>query len=260
MALVLASLVHTQRMDYEIISAYTVPMKTYLNASGYSLTLGEETLPIVIRRHRASRRIVIRYRPLDHSLRLTLPRHATIRQGLRFIEEKQSWIAAQVKARPKKAPLGHGQAISVLGKPYTLSHSGGRGVVHIEGETIIVPGAEEFIARRVKDWLIATARAEITRLAHEKAALLNKKIRRISLRDTTSHWGSCSHDGGLSFSWRLALAPYEALDYVVCHEVAHLAELNHSPKFWAIVEALCPDYRRWRQWIKQNGSELYGLM
>lgn len=223
----------------------------------HSITIKDEELPIVVRKHKRARRITIRYRPLTHALQLTLPRRASLRQGLHFIEQKREWIARQLEHRPLTVPFADGQAISVFGKTYALRHVGGRGVVRIENEHILVPGDAAFMARRVRDFLMVHARAEITRLVHDKAGILGKSTGKISLRDTVSCWGSCNKAGNLSFSWRLIFAPYDVLEYVVCHEVAHLAELNHSPRFWKQVMALCPEYQIRQRWLKKHGATLY---
>ena len=76
------------------------------------------------------------------------------------------------------------------------------------------------------------------------------------MRDTKSRWGSCSSKGNLSFSWRLIFAPEEVVDYVVAHEVAHLAEMNHGPRFWRLVETLMPGYARHRRWLDRHRAEL----
>lgn len=79
---------------------------------------------------------------------------------------------------------------------------------------------------------------------------------RIAIRDQKTRWGSCSSKGTLSFNWRLMLAPPAVLDYVVVHELCHLTHMDHSPAFWQAVEAVCPDYRDLRKWLKEHGSEL----
>lgn len=79
---------------------------------------------------------------------------------------------------------------------------------------------------------------------------------RITIRDQKTRWGSCSSRGTLSFNWRLMLAPPAVLDYVVVHELCHLTHMNHSPAFWQAVEAVCPDYRNLRKWLKEHGNEL----
>jgi hypothetical protein len=90
---------------------------------------------------------------------------------------------------------------------------------------------------------------------------LGVRLKRISIRDQTSRWGSCSTTGALSFSWRLILAPRYVLDYLAAHEVAHLIEMNHSPRFWRLLHRICPDMRRAKVWLDLNGADLhrYGL-
>jgi predicted metal-dependent hydrolase len=233
-------------------------MKKALDKSRYAIELEEGPLPIIIRKRPTSRRFVIRYQPLTHSLSLTLPRYASLRQGLDFVEEKRHWIASQLKEHAQKIPFADGQIIPVLGRNYTLRHIGGRGLVRIEGDLILVPGDADFMARRIREWLKNRARDAIVPLAHTKAAELGKTISRISLRDTVSHWGSCNRHHRLSFSWRLVFAPSHVLDYIVCHEVAHLDQLNHKPAFWKTVEKLCPEYETARQWLGKHGHTLYG--
>ncbi len=100
------------------------------------------------------------------------------------------------------------------------------------------------------------ARERIHLIAQSEAAALGVQYTRITLRDQRSRWGSCSSKGGLSFNWRLVLAPHDVLDYVVVHEVCHLVELNHSPKFWKLVEKRRPNYRDSKQWLDDHGWEI----
>ncbi len=83
------------------------------------------------------------------------------------------------------------------------------------------------------------------------------KYARLSVRDTSSRWGSCSSTGTLSFSWRLILAPQNVLDYLAAHEVAHLVEMNHSRRFWRLVFGLCPDLREVKDWLNVYGNDLH---
>lgn len=100
------------------------------------------------------------------------------------------------------------------------------------------------------------ARLVLTQKAGLYGSIMKVTYGRISIRDQKTRWGSCSTKGNLNFNWRLILAPEEIQDYVVVHELAHLKEMNHSPAFWAIVEEILPDYRKRRQWLKQNGGML----
>ncbi|RMD90830.1 MAG: M48 family peptidase, partial [Alphaproteobacteria bacterium] len=101
------------------------------------------------------------------------------------------------------------------------------------------------------------AREALAAACDRHAARLGRRYGRLSLRDTRSRWGSCSAEGNLNFSWRLVMAPPEVLDYVAAHEVAHLAEMNHSPAFWALVERLFPAHEAPRRWLRENGASLH---
>ncbi|HET8605907.1 MAG TPA: SprT family zinc-dependent metalloprotease [Gaiellaceae bacterium] len=100
------------------------------------------------------------------------------------------------------------------------------------------------------------ARAAVTEVAEREAARLGLSVGRIRIADQRSRWGSCSARGTLSFNWRLALAPFEVLDYVVVHELCHLREPNHSRRFWALVESARPGWRAQRAWLREHGPEL----
>ena len=109
---------------------------------------------------------------------------------------------------------------------------------------------------RVRRWLIAEARREIGGRAERLVHRVERPMRRLSIRDPATRWGSCSATGSLSFSWRLILAPPAVLDYVVAHEIAHLRELNHSARFWSEVAGLVGDSKAERAWLRRNGTQL----
>ena len=88
---------------------------------------------------------------------------------------------------------------------------------------------------------------------------VGRKAKAIRFRDTSSRWGSCTSDGTLSFSWRIMMAPAPVINYLVAHEVAHLKEMNHGPKFWRLCEELCPDTERCKDWLKRNGGALQAI-
>lgn len=102
----------------------------------------------------------------------------------------------------------------------------------------------------------ARARALVHELAENEASRLGLSFRRIAIRDQRTRWGSCSSRGTLSFNWRLVLAPLEVAEYVVVHELCHLREPNHSPRFWELVAAARPGYREQRRWLAEHGWEL----
>lgn len=89
------------------------------------------------------------------------------------------------------------------------------------------------------------------------APLLGVSYGRVSVKDQRSLWASCSQEGNLNFSWRLLLAPDAVLDYIVVHELAHRIEMNHSRRFWSVVERLCPEHRSHRRWLRKNARALH---
>ncbi|HLN39968.1 MAG TPA: SprT family zinc-dependent metalloprotease, partial [Xanthobacteraceae bacterium] len=143
---------------------------------------------------------------------------------------------------------------------------GMRGTVWAEvagdGERLLcVAGNAPHLDRRVGDYLRREAKRELETASLKYAAALGVAAKRITVRDQSSRWGSCSTTGMLSFSWRLILAPSHVLDYLAAHEVAHLLEMNHSPRFWRLVQRLCPEHDRAKTWLDAHGADLhrYGL-
>jgi hypothetical protein len=121
---------------------------------------------------------------------------------------------------------------------------------------IFVTGAPEFLARRTMDFLKAEARRRLTAAVTAKAAASGVKVRRLTIKDTSSRWGSCAFDGSLAFSWRLVMAPDFVLDYVAAHEVSHLQYMNHSKQFWGLVARLSPHSQTAIRWLQTEGPAL----
>ena len=109
----------------------------------------------------------------------------------------------------------------------------------------------------MRNWLIDEAKRDLDARVTYHAKRLNVQPKRIAIRDQSSRWGSCSTTRVLSFSWRLLLAPPAILDYVAAHEVAHLAEMNHGPRFWALVRKTLPDYESSKRWLQVYGLDLH---
>jgi len=150
------------------------------------------------------------------------------------------------------------------GVPHLVLHEPGRRgsvvrEISAEGPRLIVHGERAHLPRRLSDLLKKEARAHIEPLAHRHASAIGGRIKAIRYKDTRSRWGSCTADGVLSFSWRIAMAPPAIIDYLVAHEVAHLAEMNHGPKFWKLCKELCPDTPKAKDWLKRNGAALQAI-
>jgi predicted metal-dependent hydrolase len=216
-------------------------------------------MPLLVSRHPRARRFVLRLDALGEAVELVLPAWGSTREAARFLEQNRGWLEARLKDLPPRIAFADGIAVPMLGVSHRIRHvaqARGRGSAWIEDGEICVSGELAHLPRRVRDFLRETARCELNRRARELASRLERRVARVSLRDSRSRWGSCSAKGALSFSWRLVLAPEAVLDYVVAHEVAHLVEMNHGPRFWALVEKLTPDYRAPRSWLRRNRMRL----
>jgi predicted metal-dependent hydrolase len=214
--------------------------------------------PVSIRVSQRARRVGLRVDSGRRRVELVLPRGVPASAGLRFLAAKREWIAACLRALPQPVPFVEGAVVPVLGVPHRIRREGSPAlppVRIIDGE-IRVSGDPAYLARRVYDHLVFAARAELAPRAAQLAARIGREVARVDVRDTKSRWGSCSGRGNLSFSWRLILAPEPVLDYVVAHEVAHLVEMNHGPRFWRLVESLTPGSAGPQAWLKRHRDRL----
>jgi predicted metal-dependent hydrolase len=222
---------------------------------------------VQVRRHRQARRYTLRINAAKREVILTIPPRGSLKEARAFAQKHNGWIAARLGRLPEAAPFTDGAMVPLRGVRHRIEHRPGvRGTVWTEttvnGEPILcVAGAAQHIHRRVGDYLRREARRELEIASLKFAAALGVVIKRVAVRDQTSRWGSCSTTGVLSFSWRLILAPTAVLQYLAAHEVAHRIEMNHSPRFWRVVERICPDHERAKAWLDAHGTDLhrYGL-
>jgi predicted metal-dependent hydrolase len=220
-----------------------------------------------LRRHRQARRYTLRIDAPTREVVLTMPPRGSVREAKEFAQKHGGWIAARLKRLPEAAPFAHGVEVPLRGEPHRIvNRRGERGTVWTEtdgsGQRLLcVAGEPPHVDRRISDFLKREAQRDLDAASRGYAAQLGVSIKRICVRDQSSRWGSCSNTGVLSFSWRLILAPPFVLDYLAAHEVSHLVELNHSPRFWRLVKRLYPQLERAKVWLDANGTDLhrYGL-
>ena len=223
----------------------------------HELTIDRQRVGLRVRRSPRARRMALHLDPASGDVVLVLPTRSNLSQGLRFAEANSGWIAERVARLPPAVALVDGARLPYLGAGVRVRHRPEtRGGVWREGDEICVSGAAEHLPRRLRDWLKRQARAELGLRAHAAAARLGKSIVRVSVRDMRSRWGSCTSKATLGFCWRLIMAPEAVVDYVVAHEVAHLAEMNHGPRFWALVRKLAPGMDEAQAWLRQHGPAL----
>jgi hypothetical protein len=215
--------------------------------------------PLAIRVNPRARRLLLRVDSVARRVELVLPRGVPPRHGVDFLARHRGWIAARLEALPPPVPFVEGAVVPLFGVPHQIRRERDAAApsVAIVDNEIRVRGEAAHVGRRVRDHLVALARRELARRARLCAAKIDKTVLRVGVRDTKSRWGSCSSKGSLSFSWRLVLMPEAVVDYVVAHEVAHLVEMNHGPRFWRLVQSLLPfDMMPQRRWLKQHRNRL----
>ncbi len=189
----------------------------------YTLIVDNMTIPYeIIRSRRKSYGISV---APGGKVTVRMPLRGSERFAVSMVEEKRDWVAKNYlkmqAVSPKPSQKEKTPYERRLEAPYREA-------------------AKEYIPKRVAYY----------------AGLLGVDYNTITIRDQKTRWGSCSSKGNLSFSWRLILAPPKVLDYVVVHELCHRKEMNHSPRFWALVESIIPDYKTHRKWLKENGEKL----
>ncbi len=233
--------------------------------SAINIVFDREVYLVRVRRHRQARRYTLRIHSATREVLLTMPPRGSLKQAREFAEKHGGWIAARLDRLPQPAPFAHGTVLPLRGVDHRIAHRpGARGTVWIEeaGERLLcVAGEAPHVPRRVRDFLKREAKKDLEAASRNAAAMLGVAVKRVSIRDQSSRWGSCSTTGMLSYSWRLILAPSYVLNYLAAHEVAHLAEMNHSARFWRLVQRLCPSHERAKAWLDIHGSDLhrYGL-
>jgi predicted metal-dependent hydrolase len=220
---------------------------------------GDPEIEIELRRSARARRYSLRVPSTGGAPVLTMPAAASQGEALAFACSRRGWLLRHLGTRPTRVRVAPGAYLPVEGTPLRIVAGTGRSLLR-DANTLAVPGPEARSGARVAGWLKALARDRLAEASDRHAAALGRGYARLDLRDTRGRWGSCSSAGRLMYSWRLAMAPPEVLDYVAAHEVAHLAEMNHGPRFWATVARLYPGYTTPRTWLRTQGPGLHSYL
>jgi len=217
---------------------------------------GASAVHVTLRRSAQARRMTLRVSGIDNRVTLTVPRGVSDSAARDFVHAKESWIRSKIAGHIAPRQVGLGDLIPLEGTETEIIASTERRV-RLTAAGLAVPGDTGKIGARIKGYLKTLAQARCAAAVDVYATRLGKHPSGLSLRDTRSRWGSCTSEGRLMLSWRLILAPPEMLRYVVAHEVAHLAEMNHSPAFWATVEHIHGPYAVQRRWLREEGAGLH---
>lgn len=221
-------------------------------------------MPVHVTNNNRSKRLTLRIAPNGQSARITTPPHVDQAEINAFLLRNVNWLRARIARMPPPVKPEDGNVIPFKGVDHKIIHlDRPRGRVEaklITGEpTILVPGEVNHMPRRIVDFLKKQARQELNHVVNIHAKSLGVRPKSIRITDSKSRWGSCSSTRTLSFSWRIIMAPPEVLDYLAAHEVAHLREMNHSDRFWNLVEEICPHMEIHKSWLRQNGPRLHAL-
>ena len=187
---------------------------------------------------------------------LTIPKGARESEALAFAQDQRGWLTRNLAAREAPVSVDFGSSVPVEGRLARIVSTSDRHGA-LAGDLIEVPDSAAKPGAYVEGLLKTLARDQLATKSDAYAEQLGREVRGMTLRDTRSRWGSCSANGRLMYSWRLIMAPPGVLDYVAAHEVAHLVEMNHSARYWAVVQRICPDFEVWRKWLRQHGAGLH---
>jgi predicted metal-dependent hydrolase len=233
-------------------------------ATHFDLATERGNVAIALRRHPRARNYTLRVGSAKGAPVLTMPARGSLTEARAFLDRHAGWLVNQMGKLPEVQPIADSGTVPLRGVHHRIRHvAGARGTVTVvdeDGEPVmLVAGRLEYLPRRVIDFMKREAKRDLERAALRHAMMLGVRVKAIRLRDQTSRWGSCTATGHLSFSWRLIMAPPFVLDYLAAHEVAHLQEMNHSPRFWHLVESVCPETDAARAWLNREGPRLHAI-
>jgi predicted metal-dependent hydrolase len=212
-------------------------------------------IPYTVRRSSRARRVRVNVHA-HTGVEVVLPARAPERAAAAAVSELRPWIERRLReAREVRARIAaRAGTVPYLGAPLELVPQPGRTRVHRAGGRLLVPAGDAHPA--IERFYRRSARAEIGPRLDRATALAGSAYSALDIRAQRTRWASCSPTGRMSFNWRLLLAPERVLEYVIWHEVCHLEILDHSPRFWSLLERRWPDYREDRDWLRRHGATL----
>ncbi|MBV8658622.1 MAG: M48 family metallopeptidase [Burkholderiales bacterium] len=218
--------------------------------------IGGRDIPVLLRRS-ARRSVGLLIRP--EGLTVTLPNRFPLHQLDGVLRDKAAWIIDkldQVAQLPRAAQLMDGAEVPWLGEPRVLRIGQTRGAVTGDELRLTAHDAAGIPVALTK-LMRREARSFLAERLAQWASRMQLRYSEFKLSSAGTRWGSCSSAGVIRLNWRLMQAPLPVIDYVIIHELCHLVELNHSARFWALVAAVCPDWKVKRDWLKQHGGQYF---
>lgn len=225
------------------------------------LPVGLQPLPLLMVRNPRARRYLLRLRP-DGTARVTIPRGGSTEVARQFVERHAAWLERQfqrLQTQPRKsAGWKIGTEIFLRGNAVRIKagFNSESGIIRFGGESVRVPDPAADLRPAIEGHLRQLATRELPPRVLELAARHGLTVRRVTVRSQKSRWGSCSRRGTISLNWRLIQTPAFVSDYICLHELTHLRQMNHSPRFWREMERVCPDYPMAERWLKEHSGLL----
>lgn len=227
------------------------------------ITIQTNVISIMYRYHKRARRLLMRldYTDSNPSIKVTVPPNCTVNDVARFLQRAQVWLEKQLQQRNTESQLRvvfqEGAITSVLGRRVCIQRSQLTTVnqIQVNKDKLIIP-EQLFETHHIQAFLQEALKQYLEQKTQEYAQTLNETVSKVSVRELKSRYGGCSSSRRISFASKLVFAPLEVIEYVCVHEVAHLKEMNHSQRFWKIVETLMPNYKDQEQWLRLNGYRL----
>lgn len=229
-----------------------------ITSSADHLQVGGRTVLLQCVRHRRARRYLLRLLP-EGTARVTIPRGGSAAEARRFAEKHAAWLERQFQrleknpAPPKEWRIG--TEILLRGEPVRIE-SIGPGFVRLGSEPVAAGDATD-VRPVLQQYLRRLAARELPPRLLALAMQHGLTVRRVTVRNQRTRWGSCSRRATISLNWRLIQVPPFVRDYILLHELMHLRQMNHSPRFWREVQSVCPDYPAAERWLKQHRELLH---
>ena len=216
---------------------------------------------LVVTRSHNAKALRLRIDPRDRSIRLSVPRRASLRRAMAWLRQQRPWIETALLATPGGRPIASGLSFHFCGRDIVIeAHVGAPRSPRFSDNVLIVGGPAEFVQDRILRFLRGEARRVLDQETRALASAHGLIVNRIGVGDTRSRWGSCSRSGDIRYSWRLALAPDWVRRAIVAHEVAHRVHMDHGPGFHALARTLYgADLKPASQWLATHGAALHGF-
>lgn len=221
-------------------------------------------IPLISRQSKRAKRISIKLNPTSRAVELVYPTCINRDQAQAFLKSQEDWLIKNITTLQEKITLVEQEKITLFGRQYSLVIKPRTKTQHQsyieDGQLIILANNSERAAVCLRLFIQKHAHKVFEERIYDYARQLNMVPSKISVKDTKTRWGSCSSDKAVSISWRLAFAPTEVAFYVAAHEVAHMKHMNHSKRFWRVVEDIYPNYMKARVWLQKHGHTLHAYI